>query len=205
MKTRQGFAIHLVSDCDFSAQRVVDVQSARGVDDHGVTSRAAGLLHPQRGQHLRGLARDVEDRYIVGRAELLELLDRRRTLDVRRHQQRLARPGLSEVHGQLGRGDGLARTLQTGHQQHGRARRSEGDGLALAAHHVHEFVVEHLDQELARLDRRHDLGPRSRLAHALDQVLGHPEVDIGLEQRAANLPQRRLHVGVGQLPGASEA
>ena len=61
---------------------VVDVQSAGGVQDHDIEPVRARRLEPASGR-LHGIAAvEREDRYLDLLAELLQLVDRRRSLEI---------------------------------------------------------------------------------------------------------------------------
>ncbi len=127
-------------------------------------------------------------------AEDPQLLDGGRALEVGAHQQRVASL-LLEPAGQLGRGRRLAGTLQAGQQHDRRRPRGVGDPQRLAAERLDQLVVDDLDDLLAR---REALGQvRARPAPPSPDRLTVPDdeqVDVGLEQGHADLPQRLVDV-----------
>ena len=73
------------------------------------------------------------------------------------------------------------------------------------AEHADELVVDDLDDLLARRHRAGDLGADGALADLLDEGLHDLERDVGLEQRAADLAQRRVDVGLAEGAAAAQA
>ena len=66
------------------------------------------------------------------------------------------------------------------------------------AQQLNQLVAHNLDHLLAGRERRHHLGAHSFGANMLDQVPHHVEVDVGFQQRHANLAQRLRNVLFGQ-------
>ena len=62
-----------------------------------------------------------------------------------------------------------------------------------------QFVADDLHHLLGRRQRGHDLLAHRLLADVVDQVLDDLEVDVGLQQRQADLAQRLVDVLLGQL------
>jgi hypothetical protein len=56
-------------------------------------------------------------------------------------------------------------------------------------------VVDDLDDHLARLHRADQFGADRAFAHLVNEGFYDIERDVGLQQRTANLAQRRVHVG----------
>ena len=77
-------------------------------------------------------------------------------------------------------------------------------GLALAAQHVDQRVVDDLDDLLAGGDRLGDRLALGLVAHRLHEVAGDRQRDVGLEQRRADLAQCGRDVLVGQRALAGE-
>ena len=121
-------------------------------------------------------------------AERLELVDRRRTVDVRRGQQRVLALPL-EVTRELGRRGGLARALQA-HQHDDRGRMGRhGEPVPGAAEQVDQLVAHHLDHVLPRRQRLENVLADGLLADAVDEPLDDLEVDVGLEEGEAHLAE----------------
>ena len=183
-------------------QRLVDVEPAGRVDDDDVeTVRLRALEAFRRGPDgiLRVRAIDGNRDLL---AELLELVDRGGPLQVGRDEARLlALP--PQVERELGGVRRLARALQPGHQDHGR-RPPEGELGVPGAHQLREAVVHELDDLLAGVEALEDVLPEGRGLHPGDEVLDDLEVDVGLEQREADLAHRLVDCVLVQPPGAAE-
>ena len=133
-------------------------------------------------------------------AQNFQLVNGRRTVHIAGHQQYIAAL-LFEIHRQLARKRGLARTLQACHQDHRRVAFQVHVRL-LAAHQFGQFVGHYFNQHLPRLHRNHDF-----LAHrlVLDRVghgFGNLEVHVGIKQGLAHFFQRRGNVHIGNAPFA---
>src|SRR5205807_1335705 len=103
-------------------------------------------------------------------AELLELVDRRGTLEVRRHERRRS-SFFAQQQRQLGRGSGLAGALQPGEEDHGRRAPRENQLRAARAHQRRQLLVDGLHDLLARRDALQDLLTERALPHLRDEVL----------------------------------
>ena len=149
---------------DLGHQLVVDVQAAGGVEhDHVVAAERRLLLRAlgDRDRVLAGHDRQGVDADLG--AEDGELLHRRRAAGVERGHQHALALALLEAPGELGGGGGLAGALQADHQDRRGGRvDAQVAGLALAAQHVDQRVVDDLDDLLAGRD-----GFRHRLAAGL--------------------------------------
>jgi hypothetical protein len=160
--------------------------AARRIDDHGI---GALLRRP-----LDALPRSLDGVLPLFRvdgdldlaAELLELVDRGRALEVGRDECRRP-PVLAEHQRQLGGRGRLPRALQPREQDHRRAALGEGEPRVGAAHRRGQLLVDDLHHLVTRRQAlRHLLADRT-LLHAGDEVLDHLQVDVGLEQRETDL------------------
>jgi hypothetical protein len=186
----------------------VDGQPAGGVDDHHVAPGPLGLLAGAKGDRHRvgvGAARVGREHRDPGLlAQHLELLDGGRALQVAGDQQRLAALA-GQPAGQLGRGGGLARALEAGHEQDGGRPRRPLEGHVALAQGDDQLLVDDLHHLLGRGEALGDLLPHRPLADPGDEVLHHLEVDVGLEQGQADLAQGGVDLGLGQAPVAAQA
>ena len=138
-------------------------------------------------------------------ADFAELLDRGRALRVAGGERRRVLPCVAEMLGELRAGGRLARALEAGHQDHGRARwrRRRGRGPAPP-----------ISSASCSLTTLTTIWPGSRLsstpapiARSLTSAmncLDDLEVDVRLEQRQADLAHRLVDVGLGQLPARAQ-
>ena len=181
---------------DLLHQLGVDRQAAGGVDDQHVTPESAGLGQASGGGVDR-VARLAEHRHVDLAAEGAQLLDGGRALQVGADEQWLATLAL-EPAGQLGAVGRLARALQSGHQHHGGWPAGIGDLERLATEHGGELGVDDLDDLLAGVERLAERHADGLLADAGDDVADDTDVDVGLEQRGADLADHLVDVGLGQ-------
>ena len=187
-------------------QRLVDVQAPRGVDDQHVLAVARGLLERPAGDVDRVLVGPllVDRRARLG-ADLDELLDRRRPVDVAGRDRHRRVVLLAQHLGQLGRGRRLARALQAGHQHDGgRARREREPGRG-AAHQLGQLLVDDLDDLLAGVELLAHLDAQAALLHGRRELLDDLEVDVRLEQREADLAHRAIDVVLRQRAALADA
>ena len=118
--------------------------------------------------------------------ELLELVDRRRSLQVGGDERRL--PSLlAQEQRELRGGGRLAGALQPGEQDDRRRPAGEDELRAARSHQRGQLLVHGLYDLLARRDALQHLLAERALAHLRDEVLDDLEVDVGLEQREADL------------------
>ena len=135
-------------------------------------------------------------------AQRAELLAGGGTVDVRGDQQRMV-AALHQPARQLGRGGGLARALQARPSAPPRAGREAAwrrGGFAAAQQRDH-LVAHHADDRLGGREALEDLLAHGPDAHPLEELLGHLEVDVGLEQGQADLAQGGVDVARASAPG----
>ena len=184
-------------------ERVVDGEAAGGVDDHHVTAHVAGLGDSQLGELHRLHALDAEHRHTELAAEHHELVDRRRTVDVRGHEHGLLALG-EQALGQLARGGRLAGALQADHHDDGGIVVELQAGVD-RAHELAEFVVAGLDEVVLGRDghavralERDDVAERAHLDLG-QEVLGDAELHVGLDEAGAHFAQGLADVVFGEL------
>ena len=182
-------------------QLLVDVQAAGGVEDDDVGTLISRALDPCR--HRLDRVRAGEDGHLDLAAQLLELLDSSRALEVGGDERRLV-VLLAQEHGELGGRSRLPRALEAGEQDHGRRLPGERELRAARAHQLRQLLVDDLHDLLAGRQAAHHVLAERPLPHACDEVLDDLEVDVGLEQREADLAHRaRDHLFV-QLPAPAQ-
>jgi hypothetical protein len=188
---------------DLAHQVLVDVETARGVDDDGVPAGLPRL--PQT------LARDL-DRVpapaglVDGNADLPaerdELLDRGGPREVRRHDQGVAAAAL-QVERELRGRSRLPRALEPGEQDDRGflLERQRGGGAAeeadeLVAHDAGDFLR---GRELLR-----DLGADRLLLDARREVAHDRKGHVRLQEGEADLAEGGVQVEVGEVPLAAQ-
>ncbi len=168
-------------------QRLVDVQAPGRVEDDHVPALTARLLDPV-GDRLNRVW-PCKDGDLELAAELLELLDGGRAREVGRDERGRV-PFLAQEKRELRGGGRLARALQAGEQDHGRRLAGERELRAAAPHQRRQLLVDDRHDLLARREALGHVGAERPLAYARDEVLDDLEVDVGLEQRKADLAHR---------------
>ena len=138
-------------------------------------------------------------------ADLHELLDRRRPVDVAGRDRHRRVVLLAQHLGQLGRGRRLAGALQAGHQDDGRRARREGQPGRGAAHQLGELLVDDLDHLLAGVELLAHLDAQAALLHGRRELLDDLEVDVGLQQGEPDLAHRGVDVVLGQRAALAHA
>ena len=185
---------------------LVDVQAPGGVDDEDVLAVALGLVERPRGDVDRvAVGALLVDRRAGLAGDLDELLDGGGPVDVAGGDGDRGLALLAQPAGELGGGGRLAGALQAGHQDHGRRARREGQPRRLPAHQRRQLLVDDLDDLLAGVELALDLHALGALPHAGRELLDDLEVDVGLEQREADLAHRGLDVVVGQRAALADA
>ena len=163
-----------------------------------------GLLDGALGDIDRVRTVAAEDRYADLATERGQLVGSSGTVDVARGEQRRATLLLEQV-GQLYGSRGLTGALQT-HKHDDIGDTVAKDELALGgAEHLGKLVEHDLDDVLRRRERLHDLCGHAALLGLGDELLDDLKVNVGLEQRHANIAHGRSNIGLGQLALAAQA
>ncbi len=132
-----------------------------------------------------------------------QLLDRGGPVDVAGGDRHVLAVLLQE-HRQLGAGGGLAGALQAGHQDHGRAAVGHRQLAPGPPHQRRQLLVDDLDHVLAGIEALQHLVAEAALLDRLRERFDDLEVDVRLEQREADLPHRRVDVGLAQLAARAD-
>ena len=94
---------------------------------------------------------------------------------------------LFQKHRELGRGSGLARTVQADDQNARRLFEIERGGVA--SEECGQLVVKNLHDLLPGRDAPQNFFAQRLLFHARDETLRHLEIDIRFQERQPHLPQ----------------
>src|SRR5665213_2287437 len=133
-----------------------------------------------------------------------QLLDGGGTLEVGTHQERVAAL-LFEPAGQLGRCRGLARALESGQQDDRRGSAGVPDLEGLPPEDGDQFLVDDLDDLLARAQALGEFEPQAAVAHRRGELADHADLDVGLEEGGADLAEDLVDIGLGQPSSAPES
>ena len=177
--------------------RLVDLQPPGGVEEHRAMPefRACSSARARSGP---GALVFCEDRDFDLRAERLQLLDRRRPVHVAGDEQRT--PSLlAQTQREFGGLRRLAAALQSGEHDRRRPARRKRSGSP-RAHQLDEPVAHDLHDRLRRGQRLEHFGADGALADRGDEVLDDGEIDVGFEQRDADLPEDFRDVASVSLP-----
>jgi hypothetical protein len=112
---------------------------------------------------------------------------------------------LAQVARELGGRRRLARALEAGHEHDRRRARREGEPRRRAAHQRRQLLVDDLDDLLARIQLALDLRAEGPLLDPARELLDDLEVDVGLEEREADLAHGPVDVVLGQGPALAHA
>ena len=163
-----------------------------------------GLLDGALGDVDRVRTVAAEDRHADLATERGKLIGSSGTVDVARGEQRRAALLLEQV-GKLYGSRGLTGALQA-HEHDDIRNAVTKNELALGgAEHLGELVEHNLDDVLRRRQRLHDLGGHAALLGLSNELLNDLKVNVGLEQRHANVAHGRGDIGLGQLTLAAQA
>src|SRR4051794_1801341 len=180
-------------------QALVDVEAAGRVHDQDVLALLLGAVQrPPRDVHRVAVGPLLVDVGAGLAADLDELVHGRRAVDVARRDGDRGPVLLLEMPGQLGRRGRLARALEAGHEDDRRRPRRERDPRRGAAHEGRELLVDDLDDLLAGVELTDHVGAQAALLDAARELLDDLEVDVGLEQREADLAHGLVDVVLGQ-------
>ena len=167
------------------------MRAPRRVEDDDVVAKALGLPNGLGGDLLDWPGARMET-HLLPLGERAQLLHRGRASQVQsRHKRAMAVPPGEQR--EFDGGGGLAGALEAG-QHHDGGRTSVAKALRVATEQLDELIVDRLNHLLWSGQPVRNLGAREPFTYTLDELFDHPEVDIGLEQRQANLAKPRLHV-----------
>ena len=175
---------------ELAHQLLVDREPPGGVHDHDVDALVLGFPHTLGGDR-GGVPVDahVEHRDLDLLAELLELVDSRRAIDVRGDEQRRLVLLLQEQRQLTARGS-LADALQTGHEDHRGALALALERQLVAAEPSHELaqlIRHHLGELLRRVHALRDLHAHRLCLDALDEAAHHGQTSASSSARRMSL------------------
>ena len=135
--------------------------------------------------------------HVDGHPDLLgqhaQLLHGSRTIDVACSQQGFSAAfGLEHI-GQFAGKGGLTGTVETCHEDYGRASVEVQLGR-LAAHELCQLVVDDLDHHLLGLDGSEHVLSQGLLLDGVGKLLGDLVIDVGIQQCATHVLQRFRYV-----------
>lgn len=189
---------------DLLHHRLVHGQTARRIDDYDVERVLTGVFDGVLGDlHRVFVPLFGVDLHSDLPAEHLQLVDGRGTVYVACHQQYLAAFLAFDECRELAREGGLTRALQTRDQDHGRVA-LQPDVCGRAAHQFGQLVAYDLGHHLPGLHRLEHVLPQRLLLHLVGERFCDLVVDVGVDQRTADLLERFRYVDLGDAPLALE-
>ena len=105
---------------------------------------------------------------------------------------------------QLAGGRGLARALEPDDQEDARRLIGISQLGFVAAQDLDQFLMNDLDDLLGGRKRGHHFLAHGLRLDVLDELLDHPEIDVGFQQRHANFTQGALHIFGRELAFATQ-
>ena len=186
----------------FLNQVGVDLEPSGGIEEDAVTpggySSGEGC-HADGGHILRG-AVGVELEFLL-LGQDLKLVDGRGPVDVAGGDERAVAAFLEQL-AELGGGGGLAGAVEADH--HDLERPGSGEAGCTLAEQADELVVDDLDDLLAGGDGLEHVLTDALGLHALDELPGDLEMDVGGEEGGAHLLEGLRHVGFRELADAPQ-
>ena len=180
-------------------QRLVDLEAAGRVEDQRLPLEIR--------RHLEGGVGDLEHvrftpqrahRDVELAAQRLQLVHRRRTIDVRRDEKR-GTSLLLQHPGELGRAGGFPGSMKADHHDAGPAA-GKVQGSILGTEQLDQLIVDDLHDLLPGTDGLDHVGPKALGLDALDEVAGDLEVHIGFQKGHPDLAERIRDVALGNGP-----
>ena len=150
-----------------------------------------------------------QGRHIGLPAKHSQLFLRGGAMDIKRgHHHFLAAPfgqsPLAQSPGNLGRGCGLARTLQADHHNDRRRWAIDMERHRLRPEHGNQAVIDDFDDLLTRRHRFKHLLPDGRFRHTGNKVPRDGQCNIGLKQGNPNFAHRTADIAFAERTAASE-
>ena len=184
---------------DFFHHRGINRQTSGGVHDQHIVVMLARKIQ-RRQRNVARLLADVRGEKI--NVQLLcqsaQLFDGSRAVHVATDQQHFFLQLLAQQFGQLAAGGGLARTLQTGHQDHGGRHGGEIERVVVLAHQPGQLAMHDTDQCLPRRQAANHLLTQRGLFHLGGEFLHHRQRYVGFQQGQTHFAQGVLDVAFGQ-------
>jgi hypothetical protein len=187
----------------FLDKRFVDLETSGGIENEGVTVLGPGMIERFAGEseQICFTAAQV-DREIELTPQRFELVHGGRAMKVGGDEEWLTSL-FEEEAGQFPTGGGFTGAVEPHQENAGRIPAELNGGMGRAEETDH-FILDDLDDLLARLDALDDFLTEGLGFDLLDEIAGDFELDIGFEQRHAHLTQGVANVGLGDFAQAAQ-
>ena len=179
-------------------QRLVDMQTAGGIQKYHVVTVVGGVLHRFPGDGHGVDLPHFKHRDIQLLAHHLQLGNGGRTVHVAGRQQRALAELAAHQAGQLRAVGGFTGALQTHHHHHRRPTVGSGDLGVGTAHQFGQFLVDDLDDLLGGRQALQHVAAHAALRHLGHKVLDYLVADVGLQQRQTHFTHTGADVGFRQ-------
>ena len=189
----------------FVHQRLVDVQTAGGIQKYHVVAVVGGVFH-----RLPGDGHGVDlPHFKHGNVQLLahhlQLVDGGGTVHVAGRQQRTLAELAAHQTRQLRAVGGFTGALKAHHHHHGGAAVGGVQPGVGAAHQLGQFLVDDLDDLLGGCQALQHVAAHAALRHLGHEILDHLIADVGLQQSETHLAHTVADVGLCQAALALQA
>ena len=179
-------------------QRLVDMQTAGGVQKDDVVAVVSGVLHRLLGDGHRVDLPHLEDGDVQLLAHHLQLVDGGGTVHVAGGQQGAFPVLAAHKPRQLRAVGGLTGTLQAHHHHNGGTLGRGAQPGVGAAHERGQLLIDDLDDLLRRRQALQHIRAHALLGDGRHKVLDHLVADVRLQQSQPYLPHPLADVGLGQ-------
>ncbi len=176
-------------------QRIVDVQTAGGIDEKHVAAGIDCFAARRSGQIDRKcfLRRSRVDGNLIVAGDDGQLLASGGPVNVHRYHLRTMAV-LRQPSREFPGGGGLTGTLQPYDQEDAGRIVGKPQLRFMAAEDLDQFLIDDADNLLRRRKGLQNFLPQRTFFDAFDKLFNDFEIDVGFEQRDADFTERRLHV-----------
>ena len=186
-------------------QRLVDMQTAGGVQKDDVVAVVSGVLHRLLGDGHRVDLPHLEDGDVQLLAYHLQLVDGGGTVHVAGHQQGALAEAAAHEPRQLGAVCGFTGALQTHHHHNGGALGGGGQAGVGAAHQRRQLLVYDLDDLLGGGQAVQHIGADALFGDVRHEILDDLIADVGLQQGQTHLAHTLADIGFGKAAFTAQA
>lgn len=185
-------------------QRFIYMQAARCIDKDIIQIVILRMLNRLSGDlHRTRLISQREDGNLNLVTQHLQLLNRRRTVDVRRYEQRAVIALLQQLR-QLTGGGSLTCTLQTCHHDDSRRLVRLRQLRLASAHQLGQFLINNIDNDHAGCEAVHHFRADRLLLHLRHEVLDDLEVNVSFQKGQPHFTHRFVDIIFGYFALAAQ-
>ena len=183
----------------FGHQSFIDGDPASGIENHHIKALQAGRLKRTLGNLCRRFAVGLGQHPDLGLfTKNTQLFTRCRACHIKRGEHHLLALFRAQAQCQLASGCCLARTLQARHQDDRWWIDRDIQRCCLAAQHIHQNVIDDLDDLLVGANRFQNLDTNRLFANPRHKAFDNRKSDIGIKQGKPHLAQRGINIRLAQ-------